>query len=111
MKLSSSDSEAIQKLSSSPSFLKLADSILKNLDRDTLAELLAGYLYFKSNGRSNIDFAFFVATKKFSKVATITMNVLAVLLPGLLLDKEFRSAIFGAVTKSFAKQSIRSQGN
>lgn len=104
MNLSSSDSGEIQKLSSSPSFLKLADSILGGLDRDTLSEFLAGYLYLKSKGRSNSDFAFFVVTKKFSKVAMITMNVLAVLLPCLLLDKGFRSAIFGTA-KSFAKKS------
>ena len=103
MKVSSSDSAEIQKLSSSLSFLKLADSILQNLDRDTLAEFLAGYLYLKSKGRSNNDFAFFVATKKFSKVAIITMNVLAALIPRLLLDKEFRLTIFGAGMKSFAK--------
>jgi hypothetical protein len=88
--------DEIRKLSTSPSFLKLSDSILKNLDRDTLSELLAGYLYFKSNGRSNSDFAFFIATHKFSKVATITMSVLAVILPGLILDKAFRSVVFRA---------------
>ena len=103
MNLSSSDVAEIQKLSSSPSFLKLADSILKDLDRDTLAEFLAGYLYFKSKGRANSDFAFFLATKKFSKLAMITINVLAVLLPGLLFDKAFRSVIFGAGKKSTRK--------
>ena len=100
MKLSSSDSEEIRKLSTSPSFLKLSDSILQNLDRDTLSELLAGYFYFKSNGRSNSDFAFFMATHKFSKVATITLSVLAVMLPGLILDKAFRSVIFRAAKSS-----------
>ena len=100
MKLASSDAAEIQKLSTSPSFLKLADSILQNMDRDTLAEFLAGYLYLKSNERSNNDFTFFLATKKFPKLAMISMNVLAVVLPGLLLDKAFRSVILGAAVKS-----------
>ena len=103
MKLSSSDAVEIQKLSASPSFLKLADSILQNVNRDTLAEFLAGYLYFKSNGRSNSDFTFFLATKKFPKISVISMNVLAVVLPGLLLDRAFRSAILGAAVKSSKK--------
>ncbi|MHB1868406.1 MAG: hypothetical protein ACYCPP_05615 [Nitrososphaerales archaeon] len=103
MKLTSSDAAEIQKLSSSTSFLKLADSILQNMDRDTLAEFLAGYLYFKSNEGSNSDFAFFLATKKFPKIAMISMNVLAVVLPGLLLDKAFRSVILGAAAKSSKK--------
>jgi hypothetical protein len=65
-----------------------------------MAEILAGYLYFKSNGRSNNDFALFMATHKFSKVVTITMSVLAVLLPRMFLDKAFRSVIFRAVKPS-----------
>jgi hypothetical protein len=103
LKLSSSDAAEIQKLASSPSFLKLADSILQNMDRNTLAEFLAGYLYFKSKGRTNRDFVFFVTTNKFPKLAMIAMDVLAVLLPGLLLDRAFRSVIFGAGIKSSKK--------
>ena len=100
MKITSYDELEIQKLSALPSLSKLADSILRNMDRDTLAMFLAAYLYFKSNGRSNIDFTFFLATRKFPKVAMIAMNVLAVILPGLLLDKAFRSVILGAAFKS-----------
>lgn len=101
--MSSTDEAEIQRLSSSPSFLRLADSILLSLDRDTLAEFLAGYLYFKSKGRTNGDFAFFVATKKFGKGVTIAMNVIVALIPGLLFDKAFRSVIFAAVLRSIGK--------
>ena len=101
--LSSSDEAEIQRLSSSPSFLRLADSILLSLDRDTLAELIAGYLYFKSRGRTNGDFAFFVATRKFRKGVTIAMNVIVALIPGLLFDKAFRSVIFTTVLRSVGK--------
>ena len=83
--------------------MRLADSILIGLDRDTLAEFLAGYLYFKSKGRTNGDFALFVVTKKFGKGVTIAMNVIVALIPGLLFDKAFRSVIFAAVMRSVGK--------
>ena len=110
MKLSSSDVADIQRLSSSPSFLKLADSILTDLDRDTLAEFIAAYLYFKSKGRANTDFAFFIVAKKFSKVVSLAMNVLGAMIQGLLLDKEFRSVIFDAAMKSFKQRQAAKPG-
>jgi hypothetical protein len=84
--------------------LRLADSILLSLDRNTLAEFLAGYLYFKSKGRTNGDFALFVVTKKFGKGVTIAMNTIVALIPGLLFDKAFRSVIFAAVMMSVGKR-------
>ena len=98
--MNNSDSQEIRRLSSSPSFLGLADSILASFDRDTLAEFLAGYLYFKSKGRTNTDFAFFVMTKKFGKGVRIAMHITAALVPGLLFDKAFRSVILSAAMKS-----------
>ena len=74
------------------------------MDRDTLAELLAAYLYFKSKGRTSGDFALFVVTKKFGKGVTIAMNVIVALIPGLLFDKEFRSVILAAVIRSVGKR-------
>jgi hypothetical protein len=82
----------------------LTDSILSSLDRDTFAEFLAGYLYFKSKGRTNSDFALFVLTKKFGKVIRIAMNVVAALIPGLLFDKEFRSVLLSATMTLVGKR-------
>lgn len=76
--------------------MELSDSILKSLDRNTLAGFLAGYLYFKSKGRTNSDFALFIMTKKFGKTVRIAMNITAALVPGLLFDKAFRSVIMAA---------------
>jgi hypothetical protein len=90
--------EEIKKLSSSSSFLRLADSILLNVDRNTLAEFLAAYLYFNSKGKSTSDFAFFIVTKKFGKTASISMNVVAAIVPGLLFDGPFRSLVLDALT-------------
>jgi hypothetical protein len=78
----------------------LADSILKSFDRDTLAEFLAGYLYLKSKGRTNSNFASYVMTKKFGKGIKIAMNIIAALILGLLFDKAFRSVILTAAMKS-----------
>lgn len=97
--LGDSDAKAIERLSSSPSFLGLADSLLKNFDRDTLAEFLAGYLYFRSKGRTNSDFVFFLVTKKFGKTATIAMGIVAALIPGLIFDRAFRSVTLAAAMK------------
>jgi hypothetical protein len=97
--LGDSDAKEIEKLSSSPSFLGLADSLLKSFDRDTLAEFLAGYLYFRSKGRTNSDFVFFLVTKKFGKAATVAMSIFAALIPGLLFDKQFRSVVWAAAMK------------
>jgi hypothetical protein len=82
----------------------LADSILTSFDRDTLAEFLAGYLYFESKGRSNSDYVRFLATRKFGKGLRITMRILAALVPGLLFDKAFRSVVFGAAANLFGKR-------
>lgn len=98
--LGGSDVEEIQRLSSSPSFLRLADSILTSFDRDTLADFLASYLYFKSKGKAINDFAFFIMTKKFGKAATISMSIAAALIQGMLFDKAFRSVILAAAMKS-----------
>ncbi|MDA4128993.1 MAG: hypothetical protein OK422_06030 [Thaumarchaeota archaeon] len=87
----------------------MADSILLSFDRDTLAEFLAGYLYFEAKGGSRSDYARFLASKRFGKGITIAMNVLGALIPGLLFDKTFRSVIFSAAMKSFGKKQGRSK--
>lgn len=84
--------------------MRLADSILASFDRDTLAEFLAGYLYFESKGGSRFDYALFLATKKFGMGLRIAMNILAAIVPGLLFDKVFRSVVFGAAVNSFGKR-------
>jgi hypothetical protein len=70
------------------------------MDRNTLAEVLAGYAYLRSEERSNFDFALYFVTRRFGKALTIGINMIAALIPGLLFDKEFRSIIFAAASKS-----------
>ena len=85
----------------------MADSILTSFDRDTLADFLAGYLYFKSKGRTNGDFVFFVMTKKFSKGIRIAIRIFAALIPGMIFDKAFRLVFLAAVMKSLEKRKRR----
>ena len=100
---SSSDVEQIDRLvASSPYFLKLADWILTNLDRKTVAELIAGYLYFKSTGRSDADFTHFLLTYRLDAVLRIIGNSLPILVPAVFSDKEFRSLVVNVVMGSFA---------
>jgi hypothetical protein len=100
-----SDAEQIQRLATSASFIRLANSILRSFDRDTLAEFLAGYLYFESKGGSRGDYARFLMTENFGKGIRITMNILAALIPGLLFDKAFRSVILAAAANSWKSRA------
>jgi hypothetical protein len=88
----------MKRLSRSRYFLILADSILTDLDRETLSELMADYFYFKSKGMSNADYALFEATR--ARVIKISFSAISVLVQGFLLDKEFRSLLIGAVSRS-----------
>jgi hypothetical protein len=89
------DLQGITKLfkASSPYFFKLADALTKSVDRQTLAELIAGDLYFRSTGRNEGDFAQYLLTKKLDIVTRIIGNCIPVVFSGLLRDREFRSLI------------------
>jgi hypothetical protein len=95
------DEKEIDTLSSSPYLLKLADSILVNLDRKTFAELLASYLYFKSKNRSDSEFARFMMAEKFPQMFSIFMRaILPVVLPGIISDKGFRDVVANIALRS-----------
>lgn len=87
----------------SHAFLKIADSIHESIDRETLAEFIASYLYYKSKRRTNAGFANFMMTKRFTKVVAIALSVLPAVLPRLFADREFRSLIVSATVRSFRK--------
>ena len=96
-----SDRDAIQRLWSSPSFLRLADSILSNLDRKDLAKIIASYLYFKSRGRRDSDFVFFVVSE-FPEIVFMAFRAgIPVIIPAVLTDKTFRALLI-----SFAEKSL-----
>ena len=101
MKLKTAELETAKRLSASPSFLRLADCLLANLDRATLSELLADYLFLKSRGESDKDFALFLVATKPGKIIRMSAGILSALIQGFVLDGEFRSLIIGAFSSSF----------
>ena len=68
----------------------MSDAVLKNLNEATLARIIAGYLYMKSNGRPDKDFATYLATKELWDTLAIGLNVMGAVIPAMIFDKEFR---------------------
>lgn len=99
--------EDIQKLGSSPHFLKLADSILSSLDRQTLAELTCTYLYLKSKGKTDNEIAKFIFEWKTGKALHLIFNAFFATVPGLVSDEKFRRVIFTFLEELLMKQNTR----
>lgn len=82
--------EQIKRLAKSNWVLGISDSVLRSLDESTLSRMMAGYLYFKSNGRQDKDFLGYITKKELWSTATIGLNVMGAVLPAMIFDKEFR---------------------
>lgn len=95
-------------LSNSPYYLKLADSILRKLDRRTLAKLLASYMYFKSSGKPDSYFVRYILMDDLPLVLTIASSVAPILAAAILSDRTFRSLfaslLIGTITKKTGKR-------
>ena len=89
-------------VATSPTFLKLADSILLGVDRRTAGELVAGYLYFRATGRTDADFTRFLLANRLDLVLRMIGNSLPVLIPALFSDKELRSFFANVLLNWFA---------
>lgn len=88
----------IRKLSSSPYLLAVADSILKNIDREALSELLASYLYFRSKGRANLgNLLTYAVRRRFREWASVALSATPAVLAGIINDKDFRSVILSSL--------------
>jgi hypothetical protein len=97
----SEDRAEIAALLKSPYFLKLADLILANIDRNTLAEIMASYVYFRSKGRSVSQFSNYLISQNFTKLLLPSLRIgFSVILPGMLTDPKFRSAIGRLIIES-----------
>jgi hypothetical protein len=91
LKINESEVAQIKRLSNSAWVLGISDSVLRSLDQRTLSKMMAGFLYMKSNGRPDKDFATYMAMKEIWSTATIGLNVMAAVIPAMLFDKEFRT--------------------
>lgn len=98
MKAPDADEPAVLKLSNSPYLAAVVDSILENLDRKTLTDLLAYYLYENSKGRANLgDLATYAVSKGLWKWMDMAASATPAVLAGMLADAEFRSVVISSV--------------
>lgn len=98
MKPNEPDDRGIRELSRSPHLLAVADSVLKNVDREALAELLAAYLYLSSKGEVELgDVLRYAASRRPLVWAAVGASAAPAILAGILTDKGFRSAVFSSV--------------
>lgn len=90
MDITDEETKQIRRLSNSTSIRNLTTAIHKSLDEETLSRVISSYLYFKSNGRSDKDFATYLGTAELWNTLAIGLNVMGAALPALIFDKEFR---------------------
>jgi hypothetical protein len=107
-----SDDRTIRKLASSPYLLAVADSILENVDREALAEMLASYLYFASKGRAGFGtLVTYAVSRRFRESVSLAASVTPALLAGIISDKEFRSVVLSSVGSWVTKRPGRDPGD
>lgn len=88
----------IRKLSTSPYLMSVADSILENVDREALAELLASYLYLRSKGKADLgNLVTYAVSRRFWEVAAVAASATPAVLAGIIADKDFRSVIISSL--------------
>ena len=105
MKESHNDARVIRKLSSSPYLLVVADSILKNLDRVALAELIAAYIYYSSKKGNAGDFLTYLISTRFREFVAIAAGATPALLAGILTDEDFRSVFISSLGSLVRRQT------
>jgi hypothetical protein len=92
------DERAIRELSRSPYVKAIAGALLKNLDRDALAELLAAYIYMSSEG--DVDFVAlmrYAVSSRPNVWVGVGAGAAPAVLMGILTDKAMRSAVLSSV--------------
>ncbi|HZW56232.1 MAG TPA: hypothetical protein VFF30_08095 [Nitrososphaerales archaeon] len=90
MEITDDETWQIRRLSNSTSVRNLSEAIHKSLDEETISRIISSYLYFKSNGRPDKDFAAYLGTNELRNTLAIALNVIGAMLPALIFDKEFR---------------------
>lgn len=109
MKPSLRDDQAIRELSRSPYLLAIADSLLKNLDREALAEVMAAYLSTSSGGKADLAGVMGYALSSRPRVwAAVGAGVAPAVLMGVLRDKGMRSVVFSSVA-SWIRRTLAHQ--
>jgi hypothetical protein len=93
MKVTDQEKMQVNRLEKSASIVNLAESVLRGLDEETISKLLAAFLYLKSNGHPDGDFAKFIGKKELWGTLAIGLNVMGAFVPAILFDAEFRNLV------------------
>lgn len=96
MQITPEEKRQIERLQRSSSITNLSESVLRSLDEETVSRLMSAFLYLKSSGHPDADFAKFIGTKELWGTLTIGLNVMGAFIPAMLFDSEFRSLVMKA---------------
>jgi hypothetical protein len=77
----------------------MSDSILKDLDAETLAKMISAFLVLKANGHPDNDMVSFLMRKDTKTTMKLGFKMSASILPSLLTDSEFRSLVWGTYSQ------------
>jgi hypothetical protein len=111
MQITAEEKRQIERLEDSTSVTNLSDSVLRGLDQGTVSRLIAAFLYLKSSGHPDADFAKFIGTKELWGTLTIGLNVMGAFIPAMLFDTEFRSLVMKAGIKKGSEVSGKVAAN
>ncbi|GEM_PF-2075070 len=101
MEITPSDVDSIRRLSRKRAVKRISSTLLKKLNPEMLARLMAAYIVLKSNGHPDSDFVkYLVAKESRSIFLGIGFNLLVALSSSLLSDSEFRKLCYSLVAKN-----------
>ena len=92
------ENSELHRLSSSPYVTAVAGSILDNLDRAWLAELIAYYVYVRPRGDAGLgSMLSYAVSRRPRECIAIASSAAPALLAGIIADEDLRSAIFSSL--------------
>jgi hypothetical protein len=91
MPLTETDIVEIVRISRKKSVRKIASTIIKDLDQETLGSLISAYLVLKAHGHPDSDLVKYLATNLTGKTLKLGLKAGGSTLPSIITDGELRS--------------------
>ena len=91
--ITEADVAEINRISNNKSVRKLSAAIKKDLDKEMLSKMMAGYLVLKANGHPDSDFVRYLTRKETGSTLKLGFKMATAMAPSLLTDSEFRSLV------------------